>query len=394
MNTVRGSLIDTLGYPGTIANLKLTDINFAFVEGGAGLVGQAWGGISNCHVSGTINISVTDSHADDIGGLISEAAYWVGQSWPYSDPKGVIEDCTTDVAIVFSGTGRAGYVGGFVGRVQAVDFNNCHSTGNISHTGWTPVSNPYSWYWGGFAGHMRDNANEFNDLLAVTNCSATGNVILPLGPKVDYVGGFMGNAYAESSITFTMCYATGDIQCEGTAGGFIGYPETGYPGVIEFNQCYATGDITLKSGFNDSGGFTGYAQWDQTFIDCYARGSAAYGSFVAYTYCDNNTSFTNCYGTGAVTDAGGGGFCGYNSRYGSPVYNDCFWDTQTTGKSTTVGDAEGHTTEWMKTESNFTNAGWDFNAVWDIDGSTNDGYPFFQWSIAPGATWIPKVIFI
>ena len=32
----------------------------------------------------------------------------------------------------------------------------------------------------------------------------------------------------------------------------------------------------------------------------------------------------------------------------------------------------------MKTESTFTNAGWDFTGIWTINSSTNNGYPYLQ----------------
>jgi len=69
--------------------------------------------------------------------------------------------------------------------------------------------------------------------------------------------------------------------------------------------------------------------------------------------------------------------------------NDSFWDTQTSGKSISNGGT-GKTTSEMKTESTYTDAGWDFEIEtengtenhWDIDDKDallNDGYPFLSW---------------
>ena len=37
----------------------------------------------------------------------------------------------------------------------------------------------------------------------------------------------------------------------------------------------------------------------------------------------------------------------------------------------------------MKTESTFTNAGWDFTGIWTINSGTNNGYPFLLKFILP-----------
>ncbi len=44
----------------------------------------------------------------------------------------------------------------------------------------------------------------------------------------------------------------------------------------------------------------------------------------------------------------------------------------------------------MKDETTFTGAGWDFNTVWDIDGSTNNGYPFLRDTYNPPGIWVWK----
>ena len=37
----------------------------------------------------------------------------------------------------------------------------------------------------------------------------------------------------------------------------------------------------------------------------------------------------------------------------------------------------------MKQRTTFTDAGWDFSTIWDIDDATNDGYPFFKMPSVP-----------
>jgi len=66
--------------------------------------------------------------------------------------------------------------------------------------------------------------------------------------------------------------------------------------------------------------------------------------------------------------------------------SNCFWDTQTSGQSSSAAGT-GKTTAEMKTLSTFTSAGWDFegeiangtNNYWDLSGSINNGYPYLSW---------------
>jgi hypothetical protein len=57
-----------------------------------------------------------------------------------------------------------------------------------------------------------------------------------------------------------------------------------------------------------------------------------------------------------------------------------FWDTQTSGQSTSAAGTPKTTAE-MKTMTTFTDAGWDFVNIWDICEGTN--YPRLRWQIPP-----------
>lgn len=91
-------------------------------------------------------------------------------------------------------------------------------------------------------------------------------------------------------------------------------------------------------------------------------------------------TYTNCYSTGRVTSPNKTekGFIGQvntNAPYRTIITN-CFWDTQTSGRTTTAGTSatgipQGKTSAEMKTQSTFTD--WDFENVWYMDDVT--GYP-------------------
>lgn len=69
--------------------------------------------------------------------------------------------------------------------------------------------------------------------------------------------------------------------------------------------------------------------------------------------------------SGAITT--GGNFADINN----------FFDTDTSLQTTTAGNALAKTTEEMKTQDTFT--GWDFENVWAINPSKNNGYPYLRW---------------
>jgi len=182
------------------------------------------------------------------------------------------------------------------------------------------------------------------------------------------------------------------VTCEGTyAGGLCAVN-----GAV-VSQSYATGDVTGGVGtFDRAGGCIGSnVSVFGTVIaeDCYARGNvAAYwvGGFAE----SNNGIIRGCYSTGTVTASGSsppneGGFCRNTS--GAGTVTDCFWDVETSGEPSSPGGGTGKTTAEMKTKSTFTDAGWDFDTIWNIFGHCNDGYSCLR-NVTPSCrTLVPTV---
>jgi hypothetical protein len=69
--------------------------------------------------------------------------------------------------------------------------------------------------------------------------------------------------------------------------------------------------------------------------------------------------------------------------------NNSFWDTETSGQATSAGGT-GKTTAEMQTESTFTDAGWDFTTVWDIEDYFGINYPFLRWQDSAPEGSIPN----
>lgn len=254
------------------------------------------------------------------------------------------------------------YVGGLAGHIAGGDFDNCYST--------APVSGDNHDI-GGLLGGVPAGST-------VTNCYCTGDVTTRNVTSSAWIGGFAGQIYGAVS----RCYCTGNVTmvspADSTNGGFTGRVEEG--AVVD--QCYCTGDVS--GGDNYTGGFVG-DNWG-TITDSYARGSAAgdnrVGGFAARNGLLGSLLtgiITNCYSTGAVSGTNNfGGLIGENEL---GTITDSFWDTVTSGQAASDGGT-GKTTAEMKAESTFTDAGWDFDAVWGMDALVNDGYPYLLWLVA------------
>jgi len=226
-------------------------------------------------------------------------------------------------------------------------------------------------------------AGRFDKSIA-TYCGTSGTVT-----GHDHVGGFIGSdwgLYHTSSISY--CWADVDVNSNG---GEYDYYYGGFMGRIIYDisidQCYATGDVNVDVQGYYCGGFIG-----RIYLD--------YGS---------TQSVTNCFATGDVQDISGGGFISSVYIYGSGdaftctncyscgnrpfiqsnylgVFSNCFYDYQKSEYSTTYSGITPKTTAQMKTQSTFTNAGWNFSTLWAMTSSSPYkicGYPYLQTVYTP-----------
>jgi hypothetical protein len=73
----------------------------------------------------------------------------------------------------------------------------------------------------------------------------------------------------------------------------------------------------------------------------------------------NSGSIVACYATALVSGISSvGGLAGFSSG----IIESCFWDIQTSGLAFSAGGT-GKTTAQMKTQSTYTDAGWDFTSA-------------------------------
>lgn len=211
------------------------------------------------------------------------------------------------------------FVGGLLGENYGGLITNCYSTGSV--TGNFEV--------GGLVGHSNSS---------ITNCYSTSSVI----GTGDGIGGLVGQSYGCS---ITACYSTGSVSGNSEVGGLIGLIY--HYGSI--TNCYANGSV---SGTSHVGGLVGQSQ---------------------------DVSVTNCYSTGLVSGSSRGGLFGYASG----TITSCFWDTQTSGITTSAGGngVLGRITAKMKNILTFQNAGWANNG-WVMNNGMD--YPRLAWENTVG----------
>lgn len=204
----------------------------------------------------------------------------------------------------------------------------------------------------------------------ITNSYSTGT----FAASANLNGGLVGYNYG----TIERCYSECDINVTGGGGGggLIGSLASG----ATIRRSYATGNVTCV---HHAGGFC--CSCAGTIQDCYARGrvessgagaDAAAGFVAVHNRVGGVPSpISNCYCANQVIGPSMGPY-GFRRLGGAPAgdIHNSFWDTELSGIVLSVG-ATGRATAEMKTESTFTDAGWDFDTIWHICSGVNNDYP-------------------
>jgi hypothetical protein len=299
------------------SDIDLGEINFLPIGTDANpFTGTYDGGghkISNLH----INLSSTG----DVGlfGMISNGA-------------SVSDVNLENVNIVNNGNW---YVGALVGRNFGGFINNCSVTGVL--TG------------GDYIGGLVGNNNGNMSTISIGN-SHSSVIITSAGSRI---GGLVGQNYGKIVGSYSSSSLTGGDYI----GGLVGENE-GTTGVIFAD--YSNGHV---SGGSRVGGLVGHNDQSSLVSDSYSSsvvtGNSNTGGLVGMN--ETGASILNSYSIGNVNS--GNGFIGYDA--GDGIFSNNFYDTNTSGQSDSNG-ATPETTTWMKTQSSFTNAGWDFTNIWNM----------------------------
>ena len=357
-----GGIAGGMGSSGEILNSYSVG-NIFGTQSAGGILGKGFMGyIENCYSTGDIT---SDRRAGgivgDVSGIFIENCYSTGNITAERISGGIIGYGTTlTIANSFS-TGIItqnvfpGEAGGIIGSGHGTSILSCYSTGNVSGV----------MYSGGIVG----DGGLFNTI--IENCFSTGEI------TGSYSGGIMGIG---RGTIIQNSFSLGNITGIRT-GGIVG--STGnMMGEISITNCFSFANISGER----AGGIIGETE-NPTITNCFSTGDIQ-GSIIAggiigsRTYLFSAPIISNCYASGVISGTAGG-IVGNVTR---GEIENTFWDIETTGAIEvsseafigTLTNVFGLPTIEMKQAATYTEFGWDFDNIWDIDEDINNGYPYLR----------------
>jgi hypothetical protein len=270
--------------------------------------------------------------------------------------------------------------------------------------GWEPIGNHYMMFRGSFDGQgyeirdlfikrpakygvglfgFVDEGGLIEDIGAVNVTVTGGNGV---GGLVGVNYGIVSNSYSTGSVsgidlavgglvgfnrgTVSNSYSTVSVTGDEGVGGLVGVnSDDDY-----VSNSYFIGNVT---GNDYVGGLVGTNRG--AVRNSYSTGNVRGSRWVGGLVGDNFYTVSNSYSTGIVI--GGEAVGGLVGRLYKGTVSDSFWDTETSGQSTSDGGTGKNTTE-IQNIITFSGAMWDIIAV--APGSTNTTY---IWNIVNGLTY-------
>ncbi|MBQ5504189.1 MAG: hypothetical protein IIT95_03775, partial [Oscillospiraceae bacterium] len=252
-----------------VENCTATDIDIisaGYIDVAGGFAGVSnFIDFKNCTAS---NVSI------ESGGRLHSAAGFVGHTY-YSNYS---DSCSVS-GVKIRGTSGTAYfdnIGGFVGYVTLSNFHDCTASGvDISASG-------RALYVGGFVGTVAANGYD-PAKVTIERSTAAGTIELSAAEATSRgVGGFIGSLWNEGytgfkwegETTISGCTSNLDVNSVTTAGGFIGLAGGDYSSLAPENlidaklivkNCRANGSVYSVSG--TAGGFVGFG-YRGTFENC------------------------------------------------------------------------------------------------------------------------------
>jgi len=240
------------------------------------------------------------------------------------------------------------------GEISPIQIRNCHTSGTIIATSSRSVA-------GGLIGWVSSwGINSISGVIQLRFCSSTAAVSnvsnqCQSGNLSNSCGGLIGSTEGDMPLYpnpgnyayIAWCYSSGPVinNCpDGIAGGLIGS--------IAFTRlynCYSRSTVTKAAGNSSAGGLTGYMIGISDVKRSYSTGLVSPGT-----------------GMGLIGDT--------DTQWGQNSVLWSYWDTQTSGQSTSNGGGTGMTTAQMKDKNTF--SGWYFAIDWAMCDTVNNGYPY------------------
>jgi len=305
-----------------------------------GLVGNMPTGLinlENCFVMG--DVFAHASQRVTVGGLIG---WGLG-----SGVTSTVENCFVVGDVSASCSSYEAYAGGLIGDFLVIDIKNCHVIGDVTAFA-TASANA-----GGLAGRSIGAGS-----IKIMNCFVVGDV--SASGSAPSAGGLLGYSYC--TLEITSCYVMGVVSASHSvvsyafAGGLVGYNSVGSTAttVITIKNCYVVDDVLASgSGYVYAGGLIGCGG---------GRGDII---------------IENCYVTGdVISSANAGDLFGVIDGYSTTV-NSCYRISTQTVMGTTI-NTRGETLSPAQMRQQWSFVGWDFENIWAINPTVNNGYPHLK----------------
>ncbi len=293
---------------------------------------------------------------------------------------------------------------------------NLDLSGYSTDEGWEPIGGEYTPFTGSFDGDGKVINNLFisrgtSDYVGLFGYTGKTAEIRNLGLENAETTGknFVGSLIGYSMGKIMNSYSAGNVNGRQFVGGLVGYNfREGLSLGGTITSSYSSCTVTAMDF--DAGGLAG-RNARGVIANSFAIGNVSspvsvgglVGASVGEVGNKNVGLITNSYATGEVSatvqDAGGlvgqnsalisysfatggvscpnnvGGLAGYIYNWGRT--ENSYWDTITSDQNASAGGGTGKTTAEMKQQ--ITYEGWDFDTIWGINSSKNNGYPFLRW---------------
>jgi hypothetical protein len=301
--------------------------------------------VTSCTIRNLRLRNVDNKHHGTVIGTL------IGTAFNYESGTIVIQNCFAD-GVMSPFTMGGGLIGEVYGCFDIensfADVEFLEEDGLISGTGYSC---------GGLIGHATAiESSTIRRCGAIGNLAAYGNVIGGLIGKVEV---FM----SPETLTVERCFAAGNVKGDLVVSGFIADCNQ----AVKTHDCYTLGNIELTTTTNSPTGS---------------------GLIAAISNPGDVTEVYRCYSAGTITyhpsnsSTPADGMVGWIGGAGSVLSGDNFYDSDTSGISTSV-IATPQTTAQMKDIATF--SAWDIVGVTSVDPEDrNDDY---IWNIVHGSTY-------
>ena len=250
------------------------------------------------------------------------------------------------------GTGQGHFsVGGLVGfNTGSISSSHSNATVNVTHN---------------FTGSMT------GDIGGLVGTNSVGSSALGV-----IFNGSISNSFATGNVTGTISSPSStQFTFGGLVGQNIGGPIAGHSATATISQSFATGSVSgVGATVTSSGGLAGLNS--SVVVASYATGNvgtvSGLSSIAGLIGQNADGSVSQSYSIGSV---GSGGFAtGGLIAYNTASVNSSYWNTQTSGRSTSAGGI-GLTTVQLQSSL----PGGFSSSVWGSSSSLNNGYPYLLW---------------